>query len=262
VEISGSAQIMTIKPIENLPPPWVKFPDPVAWDDWSGWMEFEFDAPRWYYHEWLPAWKASSISEKIAYIERWQAPGQCFFMQLEWIMYAVMCANPNYPRFLCKVINPVRHLCGWLLHPFVKPKDVPKSIPPGMVWPVDVYALPPPWSQVHCFECSDLMMVLRNNHGDRWSGPWFLDIWIPFWQTLDARQRQEYLVRWPCDVEWKNFLAYAAAEGMLAPQQPWPPIKDSAWSLWYCLAFMGEFKTKSEIPASTLDNLKIPMTGW
>ncbi len=48
-----------------------------------------------------------------------------------------------------------------------------------------------------------------------WSGEWrqgggeywLLETWFPFWQTLEAEQRDDYLKRWqPPTEEWREYL--------------------------------------------------------
>lgn len=188
-------------------PPWIEFPDPAAWTDW-----IEPAASRWFNGVWWPYWQSLSLAEKMAYEAQWRMAGGCFHLQLSWAWDCARRTRRAYAGVTDTVAQ--RRLHRWTLGLFGREDDRLGPALPFPLLPADDYALPPPWLCMFGDE-DNLPLVMRYGTRDSYFG----DIWLAFWQTLDAAQRRAYLARWPRNAPWERFLVAAGDRGLLVPHQ-------------------------------------------
>ncbi|GHT96935.1 hypothetical protein AGMMS49545_23370 [Betaproteobacteria bacterium] len=189
------------------------------------------------------------MTEKIAYTQKWRVLGLCFFVQLEW---TERCVSRNKGRCISIVddmndiytniahhewswrekitfymisfsvvlllffFDKIRRLIRLFFKKFGKAYDLLKYVP---ILPVDDYGLPPPWIMDRGYGNSvwGIFRAILDRKGKIITAS--NEIWFTFWQTLDAQQRLFYQSRWPQHTGWETFLACAAEEEVLAPQQ-------------------------------------------
>jgi hypothetical protein len=66
----------------------------------------------------------------------------------------------------------------------------------------------PPWLVFPSIDPAELSQHLKQGVAE----PWFDQRWRPFWASLDAEQRQQYLDFWMARPAWRDAIAFHFCE--------------------------------------------------
>ena len=108
----------------------------------------------------------------------------------------------------------------------------------------------PPWVSYPGFSPSDKFW---RQEGEIWA----LEIWLPFWSSLNEAQRQDYLKKWDAPTEWQAFYDPEVQACFASEDGP------TGWvlrnNLTPCDPNLHRYISVTQVPTSRFAVLKNPM---